>query len=102
MDIPNTMAPGLYDVYADRSQFVRRKVGNISITPLGTSIANFVLPNGDPDNSGEVDALDIDYVIANFGQVVPNIAVNADIDGSGEVDAVDIDIVIASFGAIDD
>ena len=57
------------------------------------------LINGDPDRSGEVDAVDIDLVISNFGQTgVP--ATQGDVDGSGEVDAVDIDVVIANFGAV--
>ncbi|MBL8060665.1 MAG: dockerin type I repeat-containing protein [Chthonomonas sp.] len=49
---------------------------------------------GDVDGSGEVDAADIDFVIAQFGSANPA----ADVDGSGEVDAADIDIVIANFG----
>ncbi len=49
---------------------------------------------GDVDRSTEVDAADIDLVIANFGGDDQNF----DVDGSGEVDAADIDIVIANFG----
>ncbi len=54
------------------------------------------LTNGDVDGSGEVDAADIDEVIADFGQTSAWIL--SDVDGSGEVDAADIDIVIANFG----
>ncbi|MCC6685944.1 MAG: hypothetical protein IT205_03005 [Fimbriimonadaceae bacterium] len=102
VELPETFAPGTYDIYADRGQHIRRRVSSVVVTSLATSGANFVLPNGDPDNSGEVDAADIDYVISSFGQVAPNITMNADIDGSGEVDAADIDIVIGSFGSVDD
>ncbi len=58
---------------------------------------NFNLTNGDVDGSGEVDAADIDEVIADFGQT--SAWVLSDVDGSGEVDAADIDIAIANFGA---
>ena len=63
------------------------------------SLGTILLTNGDVDDSGEVDAVDIDEVIAQFGSVDP---INADVDSSGEVDAVDIDIVIANFGAVDE
>ncbi len=56
------------------------------------------LRNGDVDNSGEVDAADIDAVIAAFGSTGQPIE---DVDMSGEVDAADIDIVIANFGQTD-
>ncbi len=56
----------------------------------------YFLTNGDVDGSGEVDAADIDEVIADFGQTSAWIL--SDVDGSGEVDAADIDIVIANFG----
>ncbi len=64
-----------------------------------TGIAQIVLElpiTGDVDGSGEVDAADIDLVIAQFGATTPGIP--EDVDGSGEVDAADIDIVIANFG----
>ena len=57
------------------------------------------MQNGDVDNSGEVDAVDIDQVIADFGLTTD---INSDVDVSGEVDAVDIDIVIANFGGVND
>lgn len=61
------------------------------------------LKNGDADHSGEVDAADIDQVIAGFGGVAnqPGYDIDADLDGSGEVDAADIDVAIANFGETD-
>lgn len=53
---------------------------------------------GDVDNSNEIDAADIDLVIANFGDT----NINFDVDGSGEIDAADIDIVISNFGSVGD
>lgn len=66
-------------------------------TTTGLSQIVIDLPiTGDVDGSGEVDAVDIDVVIAAFGSTTSGIA--EDIDCSGEVDAVDIDITIANFG----
>lgn len=68
-------------------------IGNPSPTKSGLFSVRLPIP-GDADRSGEVDAVDIDYVISQFGSGDPD----ADIDGSLEVDAVDIDLVIAAFG----
>ncbi len=73
--------------------------GSAGNTPISGSIA---ITMGDVDNSGEIDAADIDLVIADFGNVPPIAnAAPTDVDGSGEVDAADIDLVIASFGGVD-
>ena len=72
-------------------------------TPLqaSTSLGQVLLTNGDPDQSQEVDAADIDLVIANFGNVGSG-TLAGDLDWSGEVDAADIDIAIANFGSTGD
>ena len=68
---------------------------------------------GDVDNSGEIDAIDIDYLTQFFGSDLVSSnwypdefdAVSGkacDLDFSGEVDAVDMDIAIAGFGATDE
>lgn len=69
-------------------------LGATPLTGLGVH-----MQNGDVDHSGEVDAVDIDQVIAQFGALGQN---ESDVDGSEEVDAVDIDIVISNFGGLDD
>ncbi|MBL8059778.1 MAG: hypothetical protein JNK63_03565 [Chthonomonas sp.] len=74
-----------------------------SVMPESIDIGTVALTNGDVDGSGEVDAADIDEVIASFGQVFPGVGNEfADLDLSGEVDAADIDLVIANFGAVDE
>lgn len=72
---------------------------NLTTGTVSAGVVNLI--NGDPDQSSEVDAVDIDVVIANFG-VTGTGALTGDLDWSGEVDAVDIDIAIANFGAIGD
>lgn len=81
----------------DGSSFLR-KTQNFVLNGAVTSFGTAVLANGDVDISGEVDAADIDQVIAAFGNTDSNIT---DVDVSGEVDAADIDIVISNFGAVD-
>lgn len=97
---------GTYSISADVSHWLTKRYPTPVTLNGGANVGgiNITLTNGDCDWSGEVDAVDIDYVIANFGQIIsdPDFHVNADVDGSGEVDAVDIDIVIANFGAINE
>lgn len=85
------------------SSFLKKKVP-VTLNGGNVIVGSVVLTNGDPDYSGEVDAADIDLVIANFGNTFPSSTGNThtDVDCSGEVDAGDIDIVIARFGAVDD
>lgn len=96
--VPSSLANGTYNLFANGSPFVRRRR---SFTLAGSQVSgvNLSLPNGDVNDSTEVDAADIDEVIAAFG-ATGNIV--GDVDGSLEVDAADIDIVIANFGEDDD
>lgn len=87
---------GTYDVKVELGHWIRRKTQ--ATFGGGPTTINILLNNGDSDRSGEVDAADIDAVIADFG----GNGFNTDLDGSGETDAVDIDIVIANFGAVSD
>lgn len=84
--------------------WLRRTVSDLALVQNQSTTANFAMPNGDADQSGEVDAVDIDEVIAHFGEVAsdPGFHPNSDLDGSLEVDAVDIDVAIANFGAVDE
>lgn len=95
-----TTARGNVKITAKANGFLRNSfTANAGATPITGTLA---LTTGDVDNTGEIDAVDIDLVIAAFGNL-PTVGdtAPADVDGSGEVDAVDIDIVIANFGATD-
>ncbi len=96
-DIPAS-ATGAATIEWDGSSFLLRKT-NITLTGSNLAVGTVSMQNGDVDGSGEVDAADIDEVIANFGS---GDDINSDVDVSGEVDAADIDIVIANFGGTDD
>ncbi|MCC7102334.1 MAG: SGNH/GDSL hydrolase family protein [Fimbriimonadaceae bacterium] len=85
---------GNYSLTIDSPHFLRKRVSvTLTTAPLTVSVS---LVNGDADSSGEVDAGDIDFVIAQFG----GSDTMADLDGSTEVDAADIDIAITNFGAV--
>lgn len=84
------------------SSFLKKTLP-VTLTGDNVLVGSVSMANGDCDFSGEVDAVDIDDVIANFGNTFPSQTGNthSDVDCSGEVDAVDIDLVIAAFGSVD-
>ncbi|MBL8060651.1 MAG: hypothetical protein JNK63_08065 [Chthonomonas sp.] len=95
-------ATGSAELVLDGSSWLRRRV-TITLTGSGFSLGTISMVNGDVDGSGEVDAADIDAVIADFGSTYPGGSTpDADVDVSGEVDAADIDLVIAGFGSVDE
>ena len=91
-------ATGPATIEFDGSSFLKRVVA-VTLTGNDIDLGPISMTNGDVDNSGEVDAADIDAVIAAFGSTTTGIT---DVDVTGEVDAADIDIVIANFGSVDD
>ncbi len=101
LQVPKYMS-GDYTVVIDGGPFLKVS-GPATFSGTGLNFGTITLANGDVDASGEVDAADIDIVIANFGEVFPGGTgeANSDVDQSGEVDAADIDIVIVNFGATD-
>ena len=95
-------ATGPAEVVFDGSSWLKRRV-SVTLTGSSVSLGTVTMANGDVDGSAEVDAVDIDAVIADFGSTYPGGQTpECDVDVSGEVDAVDIDLVIASFGSVDD
>lgn len=95
-------ATGSAEVIFDGSSWLRRRV-SVTLTGSSLSLGPITMVNGDVDASGEVDAVDIDAVIADFGGTYPGgLSPDCDVDVNGEVDAVDIDLVIAGFGSVDE
>lgn len=111
LDIPMTLrADGLFTISTGfRGTFnievkpwhwTSKTFTNVSVTDFGAHFLDYAAINGDADNSDEVDAVDIDAVISDFGATGSPNQISSDLDGSGEVDAVDIDVAISNFGAV--
>ncbi len=107
--VTNPLTNGQFDLVGPKAGFSVRVskrpwlARRFTLTNPGVLSFSFGLTNGDADGSGEVDAADIDFVIARFGGTsLPTPDSYADLDGSGEVDAADIDVAIANFGATAD
>ena len=96
ISLPST-ATGPATLIFNGSSFLRKTTA-ITLSGLNVSVGTISCQNGDADLSGEVDAADIDAVIADFGSNAVN---DNDVDVSGEVDSADIDIVVANFGGMD-
>ena len=94
---------GMVEITWDGSSFLTRK-SFVNLTGSNQELGLVTMQNGDVDDSGEVDAADVDEAIANFGETWPGGYgnIDADVDVSGEVDAADLDIIIANFGGIND
>lgn len=102
--VPNGLS-GTVQICISGAPFLRKVGPTVNLVPNGDPmLASFTLTNGDSDGSGEVDAADIDLVIAGFGVVTGDASYSTaiDVDRSGEVDAADIDVVIENFGATDE
>lgn len=93
-----TAQTGAAVIIFDGGSYLRRRV-SISMNGGVQSIGGIALQNGDIDQSGEVDATDLDAVISSFG-MVGNVPAN--VDANGEVDAEDLNIVIQAFGSVDE
>ena len=96
-----TAVRGRYLISVGGAPFLRKNFAPIvTVGHDGNDIpVNVTLISGDVDGSGEIDAADIDEVIAQFGTLT---STPCDTDGSGEVDAADIDLVISNFGQTGD
>ncbi len=99
--LPTGIPSGSYRLRVDFGSHLARIVP-VTLAGWSPATVNVALANGDADASGEVDAADIDAVIAAFGSAQYGPTIFSDVDQSGEVDAADIDIVIANFGNTDD
>lgn len=89
--------PGTYAVTLQFFGYLQRRM-LVTVAANECTFSATLIP-GDCDGSQEIDAADIDMVIAAFGATDGGVE---DLDGSLEVDAADIDICIANFGAVGD
>jgi len=55
---------------------------------------------GDLDGDCDVDSVDLNIVLTDFGCTTPPGGCSADVDGDGDTDSVDLNIVLTSFGSV--
>lgn len=92
-----SLAPGNYDVLADGSIWLRRRVSNINLTGLVATGVNFTLPVGDIDGDGEITNSDYSiWAVNNGNSVAPG--TNGDLDGDGDVTNADYALWAANNG----
>ncbi|MBX7135914.1 MAG: hypothetical protein K1X67_24865 [Fimbriimonadaceae bacterium] len=95
---------GTYDVAAKGSNWLRKVLPNVVITPIGASNLAFSLRNGDSDGDNEVGIGDYALLSASYGKSLgdPGYAVAADLNGDDTVDIADYAILSSNYGMLGD
>ncbi len=91
---------GTYDVAVKGSHWLRKKIGNVAISPAGLSGLSFTLVNGDVNGDNAVTLGDFTQLRSAFGSSPgdANWNPNADLNGSGSVSLADFTILRSNFG----
>lgn len=99
-----SLSPGLYDIYAKGSHWLRKARFGATLTGSGISGLNFSLFNGDCDEDNEVGIGDFALLSTAFGSTPgdPNWNAMADLDGDDEVSIGDYAILSSNFGMVGD
>lgn len=100
----NVPLMGTYDVSAQGYNWLRKRVANITITPVGAQNVTFSLINGDVDGNNEIDIADFAIMSIAFGRSTgqPGFALGADLDGDGTIDIGDYAILSMNYGLLGD
>ncbi len=99
--LSTSLAAGNYDIYADGSIWLQRRLANVNATgnPVNGLVWN--LPTGDIDGDGDVTNGDYAIWAANNGNSVTP-GTNGDLDGDGDVTNADYALWASSNGLSDD
>lgn len=99
-----TSLRGSFDVYVSGGTWLRKKIGNVTITSAGVGGLNVALLNGDVDGDNEVTLADYSQVAAAFGKTTDDAGFNsrADLNGDGEISLADYALVAGNMGASGD
>jgi hypothetical protein len=84
---------GTYDVALKFVNWLRQVHQDVTVALPSTSV-DFALTNGDADDSNQVDLVDMNTVLTNFGTVGPL----GDLTWDDSVDLPDLNIVLVNFG----
>ncbi|HRI45295.1 MAG TPA: hypothetical protein PLL78_04110 [Fimbriimonadaceae bacterium] len=99
-----SLSPGLYDIYAKGSHWLRRASFGVTLTGSGVSGLGYSLFNGDCDEDNEVAIGDYSLLSTAFGSSPgdPNWDPMTDLNGDDEVTIGDYAILSGNFGMIGD
>ncbi len=91
---------GEYQLSVKLPNWLRATLPTVVVTESGAT-ADFALTNGDADGSNTVDILDLNLVLANFGEQGTE-GRPGDLDGDGQVALADLNLTLTSFGLVGD
>lgn len=97
-----SIAPGIYDVAAKGSHWLRQTLGSVVVGANGATGLAFALINGDIDDDNEVSIGDYSLLSTAFGSDPSDPSWNAmaDLNGDDAVDIGDFAILSTNFGLI--
>lgn len=95
---------GTYDVAVKGSNWLRKVIPNVVITPTGASGLVFSLKNGDCDGDNEVAIGDYAMLSASYGLILgdPGFVAATDLNGDDGTDIGDFAILSANYGDLGD
>lgn len=98
------VSPGMYDITAKGSHWLRRLRSGVVVTAAGASDVDFTLVNGDCDGDNEVGIGDYSILSTAYGSYDgdPNWSESADLNGDLAVDIADYAILSANYGEVGD
>ncbi|HWA84567.1 MAG TPA: dockerin type I domain-containing protein [Fimbriimonadaceae bacterium] len=96
--------PGAYDFAFKASHWLKKSVGNITVTSSGATGVSPSLINGDVNGDNQVSLADFSLLNAAYGSTSSsgNWNANADLNGNGGVSLSDFAILRSNYGAIGD
>lgn len=91
---------GTYDMAVKGTNWLRQRIANITITPVGVTGLAFSLANGDVDGDNEVAIGDYAMLSSGFGLGLgdPGFIVTSDLNGDDTTDIGDFAILSSYFG----
>lgn len=104
---------GTFDVYVKGSNWLQKRIPNVSVGPLGVTGLSFSLVNGDINGDNAVDLMDFDVFSEYYDKTSSDAdwtvvgangsrPIDADLDGDNAVTLLDFDVFSKNFDASGD
>jgi hypothetical protein len=95
------IAPGTYDLTAKGSKWLRKKIGNITVTAGENTVENFLnLKGGDANNTNSINIQDLNILKASYGKSSgqPGYDSRADFNKTNSVNIQDLNLLKGNYG----